>query len=121
MHDPEAAVSADLNTYIQLEAAITATAAQVGREEELASAAQAKARDEAQATLRRPRNGGRRQVDAIGQVVQQQHDIALGGALLDIFEPPSVGERHLSPAYQEEQHSARYEDRYGPGIDPYED
>lgn len=43
LHDPEAAVSADLNTYIQLEAAITATAAQVGREEELASAAQAKA------------------------------------------------------------------------------
>ena len=43
LHDPEAAVTADLNTYVQLEAAITATAAQIVREEELAAAAQAKA------------------------------------------------------------------------------
>lgn len=43
LHDPEAAVSADLNTYVQLEASITATAAQVVREEELVAAAQAKA------------------------------------------------------------------------------
>ena len=43
LHDPEAGVSADLNTYVQLEAAITATAAQIVREEELAAAAQAKA------------------------------------------------------------------------------
>ena len=38
--------------------------------------------------------------------------------------PPTrydASERHLSPAWQEEQYSARYEDRYGPGYDPYED
>ena len=30
-------------------------------------------------------------------------------------------ERYLNSAWQEEQYSARYEDRYGPGYDPYED
>ena len=43
LHDPEAATKADLNTYVQLEAAITAAAAQIVREEELVAAAQARA------------------------------------------------------------------------------
>lgn len=30
-------------------------------------------------------------------------------------------ERYLNSGWQEEQYSARYEDRYGPGYDPYED
>ena len=30
-------------------------------------------------------------------------------------------ERYLNSAWQEEQYSARYEDRYGPDYDPYED
>jgi hypothetical protein len=32
-----------------------------------------------------------------------------------------ASERHLSSAWQEEQHSARWESNYGPGYDPYED
>lgn len=43
LHDPAAAAGADLNTYVQLEAGITATATLIAREEELAAAAQAKA------------------------------------------------------------------------------
>jgi hypothetical protein len=43
LHDPAAAESADLNTYVQLEAGITATTALISREEELVDAAQAKA------------------------------------------------------------------------------
>lgn len=34
---------------------------------------------------------------------------------------PEPSERHLSTAWQEEQNSARHEDRYGTGYDPYED
>ncbi len=43
LHDPEAATKADLNTYIQLEAAITTFASQIVREEEMVAAAQARA------------------------------------------------------------------------------
>lgn len=43
LHDPESAPGADLNTYIQLENAITGTAAQIERDEEAAATAQAKA------------------------------------------------------------------------------
>jgi hypothetical protein len=42
LRDPESAPAADLNTYIRLEAAITATAAQIGREEEAVAAAEAR-------------------------------------------------------------------------------
>lgn len=43
LHDPESAPGADLNTYVQLENAITAAAAQSEREEDAVATAQAKA------------------------------------------------------------------------------